>query len=240
MLSVELDGPPRVVGRLKETSGAPVAGATVNLSVTAMDGPGIFTVYTLSRTVPIDATQAHANLNFLRQTGGKGAVDVAVYDVRYLESGDTTQRVPNSDFSQGLQGWSGLGGDVQIRPSDRGAGNMLHITAASGESGLRASARFHVTPGETFIATFAARVSASSVDAGFFGINFQNASGGVVSREIVVFKPAEASGTVKIDEQGAFRFSFDDLGSSRLALEARYDGDNTHWSSYLRKTLSIQ
>ena len=82
-------------------------------------------------------------------------------------------------------------------------------------------------------------MSASSADAGFFGINFQDASGGVVDRKIVVFKPKAVVGTVKTDEQGEFRFSLDGLGATRLALEARYDGDNNHWSSYLRKFLTL-
>lgn len=239
-LSVELNGSRGAVGTLKESSRAPVAGATVDLLITAIDGPGVFTVYLLSGTVPVGATQAYANLNFLRQTGGTGPVDVALYDVRYLESGDANQRVENGDFSQGLQGWSGRGGDVQLQPSDRGAVNMLYITAAPAESGFRRSTSFPVNPGEAFTATFAARVSASSADAGFFGINFQDASGGLVSREIVVFQPAEVKGTVETNEQGEFRFSLDDLGASSLALEARYDGDNIHWSSYLGKTLAIE
>ena len=239
VLSVGPDGSRVLVGTLKESSGAPVAGASLDLSITAMDGPGVFTVYTLSGSVPADATQAYANLNFLRQSGGSGPVDVVVYDVRYLESGDANQGVANGDFSQGLQGWTGRGGEVQIQPSDRGAGNMLEVTATSNDSGFRRSTHFPVTPGATFTATFAARVSVSSADAGFFGINFQDASGDVADRETVIFKPAAAGGTANTDELGEFSFSFDDLGSSRLALEARYDGDDKHWSSYLRRSLTL-
>lgn len=117
---------------------------------------------------------------------------------------------------------------------------MLQITMAAHESGFRSSGRFHVTPGVAFTATFAARVSVSSADVGLFGINFQTASGGLVSRAVTVFKPAGVRGTVKTDEQGEFRFSFDDLHSSRLVLEARYDGDSRRWSSYLCRTLAIR
>ena len=237
-LSVERDGSRGLVGTLKESSGAPVAGATVDLLITAIDGPGVFTVYTLSGTVPVGATQAYANLNFLRQSGGAGPVDVALYEVRYLENGDADQRVVNGDFRQGLEGWTGRGGDVQIRPSDRGVGDMLQITAAPEKSGLRTSARFPVTPGVVFTATFAARVSVASAGAGFFGINFQDAYGGLVGREIEEFKPTAANGTVKTDEQGGF--SFDYQGFSRLVLEARYDGDSSRWSSYLRKTPAVE
>ena len=240
-MTADLDGPGAVVGTLKESSGAPVAGATVDLSITAIEGPGVFTVYTLSGTVPVGATQAFANLNFLRQSGGAGPVDFAVYDVGYQESsesGDSDQRVVNGDFSQGLNSWGGRGGDVQIRPSDRGDGNMLQITAAPDESGLRTSVSFPVTPGAGFTATFAARVSVASADAGFFGINFQDASGDLVEREIEEFKAAAISGTVTTGEQG--EFSFDAQGYSRLELEASYDGDEIHRSSYLSKTLGIE
>jgi hypothetical protein len=237
-LSASLDGSHAVSGRLAEGSGASVAGATVELALKSADGPGTAKVYKLSGTVPVGATQAIANLNFLRQAGGTGPIDFAVYDVRYSEAGDPAQRVPNGDFSQGLQGWGGSGGSAQVKPSDRGAGNLLQLSASPGETGLRTSARFRVTPGASFTATFTARVSASSADAGFLGINFQDASGGMVSREIVGFKPAEVTGTAKTDEQGGFRLSFDDLGSSRFLLEARYSGDGSHWSAYLRKLLA--
>jgi len=63
-------------------------------------------------------------------------------------------------------------------------------------------------------------------------------SSNIISGERVMFAPAEVSGTVKTDEQGAFHFNFDDLGSSLLALEAFYNGDNTHWSSLLQETLT--
>jgi hypothetical protein len=238
VLSVEVNSSGGLAGTLKESSGMPVISGIVNLTVAATEGPGVFMVYTLSGTVPVGATRGFANLNFLRHAGGTGPVDFAVYDVRYQEIGDADQRVMNGDFSQGLDGWAGQGGDAQIMPSDRGVGNMLQITAARDETGLRNSNRFPVTPGATFTATFSAQVSVSSADTGFLGINFQDASGGMVDRVIEVFKPAQANGTVQTGEQG--EFSFDSQGFSRLELEASYDGDSSRWSSYLRKTLAIE
>ena len=241
ILSAQFDDSGRVVGTLRDSSGAPVAGADLDLSLTAVDGPGVFTVYTLSGTVPAGATKGFANLNFLRQSGGSGPVDVAVYDVSYRESdesADAEQKVANGDFSQGLDGWAGHGGDVQIMSSDRDVGNMLQITAAPDESGLLSSDRFSVTPGANFTATFAARVSVDSANAGFFGINFQDESGGLVGREIEEFKPTAVNGTVKTGEQG--EFSFGGPGFSRIAVEVGYDGDSSRWSSYLRKTLAVE
>jgi hypothetical protein len=209
--------------------------------VTAIDGPGPVKVLTLTGTVPRGAVQGFANLNYLRQTGGNGQVEMAVYDVTYREGSETTQRVPNGNFAQGLEGWAGQGNaNVRLSKSDRGAGSMLQITAAPGQTGFRSSGRFRVTPGARFTATFTASVSASAADAGFLGINFVDGSGQTVSRETLLFRAPEVRADLKADDNGAFKFDFGDLRATRLSLEARYDGDPRLWSAFLRRTVAVR
>ncbi len=220
-------GRSKISGRLISASGAPVAGTPVRAVLVVKDGPGVVRRTTLSGKVPAGATRAIANLNFLRQDGGRGAVDVAVYHVAYDEAGQ--QRVANGDFASGLQGWSGSGGTAEVVASDRGGGRMLRLRATEADTGLRTSTSFPVTPGDSFTATFEARVSASSSAAGFFAINFQDAAGVPVTRETALWDGVAADETLITGAEGTYEFSLEGARPTHYLLHASSPGDARRW-----------
>ena len=224
-------------GKLLDDKGNGLSAAPVRVTLRPLDGRGDFAEYTATGIVPSGKVEGVVQLNLEGIDGGTGPVDVSVYSVRYQEA-DGVQRVPNGDFSRGLTNWgpsANAAANVRAVPSDRGGGSMLQITAARpGIQKFVNSAYFSVTPGSTYTVTFSARVAPSSVGTGFFKLVFLEDRTKEAGFSLIRYTPAEKTTMVTTDASGAFAFAL--LTSGRVAIEAHYAGDATHWQSFANAT----
>lgn len=234
----------RASGTLSDQSGRPVVGADIRVALTPLEGPGTLESYTLTGTVPAQATQGSVGLRVNTECQCKGAADLALYDVAYAADGRSANLVPNGDFATGLRGWTFSGSSrIRLRRSDLGGGSMLRVLASSGQSLVADSAGFPVTAGDRFTVTFDSRVAPGSVGSGYFLVLFRG-SPGEVGREQIPFAPASfALGTRTTDEKGFFRATFHppgvELPLGRVRVEAWFDGDQRFLPAYARGTILL-
>ena len=222
-------GSQQVTGTLKDQAGVPIAGATIEVAVTALDGAGLFAQYTLTGTVPAGATQADVGFRVNTECGCAGTSDLILYQALYVQGGEKTNRVPNSNFTQGLNGWGSWGtGTARLEPSDQGQGQRLHVTVASSQTAAINSTRFPVSAGATYTLTFSARVDPVSAGSGYFDIVFLNLSKEATRRQIPLKAATVGIGSTTTDKDGAFRFTLSQIASGKFLLEARYSGDKQY------------
>ena len=226
------DGSLEANGTLVNAAGRPLASASVELAATPIDGPGLFSEYILAGIVPAGSTQADVGFRVNTECGCAGTADFVLYEVRYVEGKETVNRVPNWEFTRGLEGWSFWGnGTVRLERSDRGSGRMLHVTATPTQTAAINSAAFPVNPGATYTLTFAARVSPVSKGSGYFDIVFLAPP--EVAREIIPLEPAIVSiGSTVTDESGVFRFTLRPQGPFNVLFQATYPGDDGYWPAF--------
>lgn len=225
-------------GILTDSSGLPVSGAGVEVSVTPLDGPGVFGEYIVSGIVPDNATRADVGFRVNTECECLGTTDFSIYTVRYVEGSATANRVPNPDFSQRLQGWGFWGnGTARLESNDRGAGQMLYVAATYGQPAAINSAYFPVNGGVAYTLTFSARVSPASVGSGYFAIFFLTQSTEVARARIPLKPAAVTSSTVTTDDRGAFRSTLIGLPSAKLLLEVSYAGDDQYMPAYVKETI---
>jgi hypothetical protein len=125
---------------------------------------GLFAEYTLTGTVPADAVEAVAAFRVNTECGCASDADLTLYEARYTQGSETSNRVPNGSFDDGLNGWAVWGdATIELQPSDRGGVNMLHVAAPPSLVAAANSAAFPVAPGATFSATFGARGAGSQM-----------------------------------------------------------------------------
>ena len=226
------NGSLEIAGKLTDQGGAPIAGARIQFYIQSLDGPGQFAEYTLSDSVPASATGGAVGL-WVNQ-GGPGlpaTSEFFLYDVRYLEGNETTNRVPNGNLSLGLQGWQLYGnGTARIEPSDLGPGWMLHVNVTSNETEMVYPPNFPVTPGAAYTVILAARVIPAQFEGSenFDAMFFSNDSGSVGFRKIPVEPPIVPTGSTTTDGTGAFQVGLIGLPANSILLIARYSGDDIH------------
>ena len=155
---------------------------------------GIYREYTMTGIVPDGINTALIQIDLEDWAGGKGPIDVDLYQVTYFQADEAQQRVPDGDFAQGIANW-GISPvsvlDVSLRPSDRG-GQLLHIMAGGPRpSAYVNSLGFTVTAGATYTVTFAARVAPASRASGQFVLIWSNSEQlQEQSRRAIPFTPA--------------------------------------------------
>jgi hypothetical protein len=200
--------------------------------VLPLDGPGQFAEYTLSGIVPEGATQADVGFRVNAECHCAGASDFTLYEARYVEDGDAANRVPNADFTRGMEGWASWGtGEIDLERSDRGAGSMLSVAATPADTAGLNSARFAVTPGAAYTVTFAARVAPRSAGSGYFHVVFFSSA--ELAREAILLEPASfLVGTTTTDARGTFRFDVQGLPPYNVSIRAKYSGDDKYWPAY--------
>ena len=151
---------------------------------------GIYREYTLTGIVPDGITTALIQIDLEAWAGGKGPIDVDLYQVTYFQGDESQQRVPNGDFAQGTTNWGispVVAKGVSVRHGDRG-GPLLHMIAGGPVPGAYVnSLGFPVTAGATYTVTFAARVSPASRDSGQFVLIWGTPE---QSRRAIPFTPA--------------------------------------------------
>ncbi len=228
-----VEGSWEVTGLLTEVTDAPVKGAPIELSVAALDGPGQIAHYTLTGTVPANASNAQVGFRVNMEGADPGASNFSLYEVSYREENEITQRVPNGDFSDSLNGWSFFTLDtVQVGPVDQGPGKMVRVTSSPTQSASINSAGFAVAPGATYALDFEARVSPDS-EGGYFSIFFLGAEGEVLRGRIPLV-PATLEYSGITDGDGRFSFNLTGVSPGRVQVDADYPGDETRWPAYRR------
>ncbi len=219
-------GSQQVTGTLKDQAGVPIAGATVEFSLTALDGAGLFAQYTLTGTVPTGATQASVGFRVNTECGCAGTSEFLLYDARYVQGNETADRVPNSRFVQGLDRWGFWGtGTARLEPGGASQGQVLHVTATRSQTAAINSSQFSVSAGATYTVTFSARVAPVSAGSGYFDIIFLDSSNERTRKQIPLKSATVPIGNTTTDKDGAFRFTPSMLASGKFLLEARYSGD---------------
>jgi hypothetical protein len=220
-------------GALTDATGTTVAGASVAVTATLVDGPGAYQQYPLASQVPAGATQAVVGFRINTEDAGPGTSDISLYQISYIQGGDGVERVVNGDFSSGTQFWS-YGGEAQFVSSDRGPGQMVNAIATVSQNAALTSIPFSVTAGTPFQATFSARISPSSAGSGEFMVIFLS-GGNEFNRQRVPFVAASLPvGTATTDSTGHYQLDLSWLGTTQLILESNYAGDATHWPGYAR------
>jgi hypothetical protein len=238
-------------GRLTDANGAPIVGA----SITVMDSPvaGVYAQYQLTGQPPVGATQAvvgfRVNTDDPTVTwpsywfAGPAASNFSLYQASYIQPADGIERVPNGDFSSGALSWT-LHGQTQLLASNRGAGQMVQVSATASEFATLDSQPFGITPGAPFQLSFFANIPPSLLASGYFTLaftdgtmgNFLNipaTSAGALHAETLPLTPGTATlSTATTDSAGNFQLSLSSLGTSQVILQAKYAGDATHWPAY--------
>jgi hypothetical protein len=215
-------GGQRVGGRLVDAAGTPAVNATVVVSEKALDGPGAYATTSVQGVVPASAKVATVILRVNTECGDGRAADLRLYGATFLEGGNTTNRVIDSDFSTG--DWGGGGnGTAALAASDHGAGSMLHVQVGSGLYTWRNSPGFPVTAGATYNLTIAAAVAPAAEGAGCFGVIFLDKT--EVSRVMFAFQAAVTSGLAQTTPTGGFQAMVAPLTGARL-VTVRFPGND--------------
>jgi hypothetical protein len=220
-------------GKLTDAAGAPISGGTITLSDTSASGTGTYAQYQLSGQPPVAATQAVVGFRVNMEGAGPEPSDFSLYQASYIQTADGIERVVNGSFALGAQSWS-LGGQAQLVPSDRGAGQMVQVLATPSQTAALTSAPFALTPGATFNVSFSARVAPVSFASGYFTVIFLGA-GTEISRQVIPLPANKVTfGTSSTDAVGHYQLGLASLGTSQVTLEAAYAGDAQHWPAYAR------
>lgn len=213
-----------VTGKIRDSVGRAIKNATVEVALRPEGGSGLVGTYTLTGTVPANATSAifGVRMNTECECGGSG--EVTVYDVRYTEGRSTANRVPDPAFANAAA-W-GAWGAGQFVTSDTGSGRMFRAQAGPGEAaGLNGTA-FAVTPGATYTVTIQARLGAGTEGAGYFAVMFgSGASFQETARARLAFAPQAVTFTAKTDTNGAFRVTLTNTPRTKVRVRSIYAGD---------------
>ena len=227
------DGSQNASGTLADINGAPLTNAMIELTMTALDGPGVVAEYTITSTVPVRATSAVVGFRVNTECGCQGISDFTLYQARYVEGQETVSRVPNGSFIQGLANWGKWGsGTIRLEPSDQDKGRMLHVKTIASQDAAINSASFPVTAGSTYTLTFVASVSPDSFGSGYFDIVFLDGAGEITRERIQLVSATVPIGTAITDTQGHYTTVLDSLPPGDLLLEANYAGSDQYWPAY--------
>ncbi|MCU1316986.1 MAG: hypothetical protein JWN63_2308 [Candidatus Acidoferrum typicum] len=218
-------------GKLSDAAGAPISGATITLSDTPASGT--FAQYQLSGQPPAAATQAVVGFRVNIEGAGPERSDFSLYQASYVQTADGIERVVNGDFSLGAQSWS-FGGQAQLAPSDRGAGQMVRVLATPSQTAALTSAPFALTSGAAFHVSFSARVAPSSFGSGYFTVIFLSGGTEISRQEIPLTAGKLTFATTSTDAAGNYQFGLTSLGTSQVTFEAAYAGDAQRWPAYAR------
>ena len=172
-------------GHLTEASGAP----THRNQSAVTDSPvtGVYAQYQLAGQPPVGATQAvvgfRVNTDDPATTypsywfAGPADSSFSLYQASYIQPADGIERLPNGDFSAGAQSWIPAG-QTQLIASNRGAGQMMQVTATASQFATLDSQQFGITPGAPFQVSFFANIPPSLVASGYFTLAFTNGTMG--------------------------------------------------------------
>jgi IPT/TIG domain len=242
-------------GRLVDENGAPIVGAPITLTGAPIAGV-VTQQYRLPGRAPPDAVAAAVGFRVNTDDptitwpsywfAGPGPSDFSLYGVSYVQVSDGVERIPNGDFSAGIQGWR-MQGETALVPSDRGTGQKVQVFASPAQFATLDSEPFPVTPDAAFELSFSAKVPPSTPGSGYFLLAFigdggsgdllplPGAEAAAVHAQSIPLAPGSAIlGTATTDSTGNYQLSLASLGTSPALLEVTYAGDAEHWRSYAR------
>lgn len=220
-------------GDLTSISGTPLSGAEIEFTWSPNDAEGLPHVYTVTTTVPENATGGIAGFRVNEDCSCNGKSDFYIYEFSYSEA-DGQNRVRNPKFSNGLGDYSKWGsGKLSLEANDQGSGRMLHVSATPEQNISLISTPFKVTPGATFTFTVYSRIVPGSYESGFFGLFFTSADPHKEALRITIpyKEPATPIGSAVTDKNGRFEFTWKDPPVTAYTLEAVYAGDERSWSA---------
>jgi hypothetical protein len=233
------DGRPRVSGWLRSAGGDPIAGGTIGLTATPIDGA--YQVSGLNGLVPAGATRAVIGLRANIEGVGPGPVHLSVYELRYTQGASGRNRVPDPRFARGLAGWPADGSArVRVLASDHGSGRMLRIDATSKQRLLITSAEFPVTAGAAYRFSAAVRVSASSAGNAYLAVIFLNDTEVARERMALSPRPITLGRFATTTVAGEFVAAGLKLEPGRYRLSVTYFGDIDHWPSTTETSMTIK
>jgi hypothetical protein len=234
LISIDSDQTQHATGMLTDPMNVALPNAAIELTMRALEGPGLVAEYSISGTVPVGAIRSDIGFRVNTECGCQATSDFILYRVRYSEQDETVSRVLNSNFSSGLNDWGVWGsGSILLERSDQGNGMMLHIKATSMQDAAINSASFKVTPNAAYTLTFAARISPASFGSGYFDITFQDANGEIKREMIQLESGVTPIGTAITDEQGRYEIDYKSLPLGKLLIEANYIGNENYWPAYI-------
>lgn len=220
-------------GDLTALSGNPVPGAEVEFTWSPDDAVGLPYVYTVTTTVPENATGGIVGFRVNEDCSCKGKSEFYVYEYSYTEA-DGKNRVSNPKFSNGLGNYSNWGaGKLSVETSDQGSGRMLHVTATPEQNISLISTSFKVTPRATFTFSVHSRVVPGSYGSGYFGLFFTTADPKKEALRITIpYKvPATLFGSASTDKDGRFEYVWKIFPSTAYTVQAVYAGNERFWPS---------
>ena len=222
-----------LTGAASGGQGAPLAGVTLELTLTPLEGSGLLFEYVLSSMVPEGAVQADVGYRVNTECDCSGPSEFTLYEVRYLEPPGTTNLVPNGSFANGLAGWGAWGvGSANLVASDRGPGRALQVQAQPSQDAAINSGRFAVRAGAEFSLTFVGRVAPRSLGSGYFDVVFLSASREVRRFQIPLRAATVSLGQVVTDGGGHFAFEIQEAPVEPTAVRTWYAGDDRMWPAY--------
>lgn len=213
-----------VTGKVRDSVGRAIKNATIEVALRPDAGSGLAATYTLTGTVPANATSAIFGVRMNTECDCAGSGEIALYDVRYTENGSSANRVPDPSFANA--GAWGAWGAGQFVPSDSGAGRMFRATAGHGEAAGLNGAAFAVTPGASYTVTIRARLGAGTEGAGYFAVMFGGGSSfRETARARLTFAPQATTFTATTDANGAFRVRLANTPRTPVRVRTSYAGD---------------
>lgn len=228
-LTLELS-PQTASGLLTTVDGSPLADAPIEISMTPISGEGTFADYTLSGVVPDGVTHADVGLRINTECDCAGPAQLVFASADYLEDGRAGNRVPNGDFSDGLQGWGSWGaGSSQLGQGENGLGRALLIEATTRQDVGLNSDSFEVTPGKGFSLTLRARVDPLTNGSGYFDIVFLSDTGEAGRITIPIQVASMVLGSTSTGDDGSYAFELRGLPAGTLMVRAWFDGNDNVW-----------
>ncbi|MFZ0626664.1 MAG: amidohydrolase family protein [Acidimicrobiia bacterium] len=221
-----------VSGSLSSTDGTPIGGGRVEIVAEATSGPGSVNDYVLQGVVPQGAVAADLGYRVNTECDCSGEAAMTVYEIRYLEGDDPVNRIANGDFAAEWEDWGNWGtADQLLVDSDVDGGRALRLHADPGQDAGLNSGLVSVTPGETFTATFKARVDPVSTGSGYFQVIFHDDSA-EMSRERTPFEATRVDlGAVETAADGGFELAVDHDFDGPVTIRATYQGTTGHLSA---------
>ena len=218
------------IGVLQTEDGQPVSRSEIEIFAVPLDGDGLVAEYTITGTVPADATLANVGFRVNMECDCQGPAAFKLEQVSYTEGNQTSGKVPNGSFGNGLNGWGLWGSGIyQLVSSPFGNGSALEVeTSMTSDAGAN-SDTFTVTPGERFIVTFTAQVSPLTDSAGYFSLFFLNAGGEVARYTLPIEAGQHTLATGLTQPDGSFNINLGEFPSGHYQFGAWYPGSEVYW-----------
>jgi hypothetical protein len=222
-----------VRGDLNTTTGAPVAGASLEVGAIPIDG--VYQVLERVGTVPDDVEMGEVGIRLNTEGGGPATADVRIYQVGYYEGGEEVNRVTDPSF--GALAQFDIEG-TSVVPSDVGAGTMLRLIVAPHQEVNLGSNRFAVTPGAGYRLEVRAAIPEDSAQAGYavvvFLTNVEKA------RHILPLAPVPIPvAEVTTGGSGQFEVDVEGLTPGRYRIRVDYRGGLDDWPAYFEQEVNV-